>query len=85
MRKEGGAEPAGAFEEGSARLPAGGGLISLNQGGASFLHPPPQAWREGREAGGQEAAPPQLRTWPLSLLPSCLGFQGGSPITHLRG
>ena len=36
-------QPACAFEEGSARRLPGGGLISPNQGGASVLHPLPQA------------------------------------------
>lgn len=53
-------QPACAFEEGSARRLPGGGLISPNQGGASFLHPLPQAGKG--------------RTRPAAHIASCCPF-----------
>lgn len=53
-------QPACAFEEGSARCLPGGGLISPNQGGASFLHPLPQAGKG--------------RTRPAAHIASCCPF-----------
>ena len=67
-------QPACAFEEGSARRLPGGGLISPNQGGASFLHPLPQA--------GRREDPP---SYTRGLLLSFLESQRVPPVTHLGG
>lgn len=71
-------EPAGASEAGSAGCLPGGGLISPNQGGASFLHPLLLAWkgREGQEAGGPAPAAHTASVIPIVLS----GVPGG--LTH---
>ena len=71
--KEGGVQPACAFEEGSARRLPGGGLISPNQGGASFLHPLPQAGKG--------------RARPAAHVASCCPFwgPGGSHLSPTLG